>query len=212
VLCWVALDRLIALHDRFGLDIPIWRFHAERNALRAEIETRGYSERIGSYTSTLDGDEVDASLLTLALYGYIEPAHIRMRSTFERIIADLGAGPLVYRNAGPDGDFAEGAFGICGFWAVEVQARAGDIAGAIERFEALLGYANDVGLFAEEIDPETGTALGNTPQLFTHIGLINAALTLQELQDPDRAARLRNRAAAEARSGPRSRVRGILPS
>jgi len=208
VLCWVTLDRLIALHDRFGLDIPIWRFHADRNAIRAEIETRGYSERLGSYTTTLGGEEVDASLLTLPLYGYIEPAHARMRSTYERIIADLGSGPLVYRNpGGGETDFEEGAFGICGFWAVEVQARAGDVAGAVERFEALLGYANEVGLFAEEIDPDTGAALGNFPPLFTHVGLLNAALTLQELQQSAPAARLRNRATAEAKSGPRSRAR-----
>jgi GH15 family glucan-1,4-alpha-glucosidase len=72
----------------------------------------------------------------------------------------------------------EGAFGICGFWAVECRARAGDTRGATRAFERLLGYANDVGLYAEETDPDTGAACGNFPQAFTHVGVINAALTL----------------------------------
>jgi GH15 family glucan-1,4-alpha-glucosidase len=74
----------------------------------------------------------------------------------------------------------EGAFGICSFWAVECRARGEDVGGARDAFDHLLGYANDIGLFAEEIDPDTGQALGNFPQAFTHIGLINAALTLAE--------------------------------
>jgi GH15 family glucan-1,4-alpha-glucosidase len=74
----------------------------------------------------------------------------------------------------------EGAFGICSFWAVECMARGGDLARATATFERLLEYANDVGLYAEEIDPDTGAALGNFPQAFTHVGLINAALTLAE--------------------------------
>jgi GH15 family glucan-1,4-alpha-glucosidase len=76
----------------------------------------------------------------------------------------------------------EGAFGICSFWAVECVTRGGNVEGAARTFERLLAYANDVGLFAEEIDPDTGAALGNFPQAFTHIGLINAALTLGEYQ------------------------------
>ena len=77
----------------------------------------------------------------------------------------------------------EGAFGICGFWAIECRARGGDVAGATQAFERLLARGNDLGLFAEEIDPETGAALGNFPQAFTHIGLINAALTLAECRE-----------------------------
>jgi GH15 family glucan-1,4-alpha-glucosidase len=179
VLCWVALDRLLALHHSHGLAIDVARFRAEREAIRAAVETRGYNARLGSYTRLFDGDDLDASLLTLPLYGYIAAGHPRMRATCQRIHERLGHNGLIYRYLMDDGlPPGEGAFGICSFWAVECRALAGDVAGATADFERLLGYANDVGLFAEEIDPTTGAALGNFPQAFTHVGLINAALTL----------------------------------
>ena len=186
VLCWVALDRLIKMHDAGHLEGSVALFRANRDAIREEIETRGYNERIGSYTRTFDGDEMDASLLTLPLYGYIEGTHPRMRSTCARIQEKLARGGLVYRyEAGTDDGLppGEGAFGICSFWAVECMAHGGNVGAATGAFERLLAYANDVGLFAEEIDPDTGAALGNFPQAFTHIGLINAALTLAECRD-----------------------------
>jgi GH15 family glucan-1,4-alpha-glucosidase len=176
VLAWVALDRLLTLHEGHGVDLPAAKLRGERDALRDAIERRGYNERLGCYTETFEGDTVDASLLALPLYGYIDAADPRMRGTFARVIERLGSGALVHRNAPRE---QEGAFGICSFWAVEVQALAGDLAGATARFERLLGYANDLGLYAEEIDPDDGAALGNFPQGFTHIGLINAALVLQ---------------------------------
>ena len=186
VLCWVALDRLITLRDRYGLDIAADRLIAERGTLRAEIEARGYNERLGSYTRSFNDDSVDASLLSLPLYGYLDATHLRMRSTFERIQQRLGAGPhgeLVYRNLPPDGEPDEGTFGICAFWAVECLALAGEVEAATTRFEQILTYANDVGLFAEQIDPVSGAALGNFPQGFTHIGLINAALAIRDAHE-----------------------------
>jgi GH15 family glucan-1,4-alpha-glucosidase len=103
-----------------------------------------------------------------------------MRGTHDVIRARLGKNGLLYRYlAESDGlPPGEGAFGICSFWAVSAQALSGDIDGATETFERILSYANDVGLFAEEVDPDTGVALGNFPQAFTHVGLIDAALTL----------------------------------
>ena len=184
-LCWVALDRLIKMHEAGRLEVPIDLLRANRGEIRREIEARGYNERIGSYTRTFDGDEVDASLLTLPLYGYVDGTNPRMRSTCARIQERLGRNDLFYRyETGTDDGLppGEGAFGICSFWAVECRARGGDVEGARRAFERLLSYANDVGLFAEEIDSETGAALGNFPQAFTHIGLINAALTLAECQ------------------------------
>jgi GH15 family glucan-1,4-alpha-glucosidase len=186
VLCWVALDRLIKMHEAGYLEVSVDLFRVNRDAIREEIETRGYNERIGSYTRTYDGDEMDASLLTLPLYGYVEGAHPRMRSTCARIHEKLARGGLVYRyETGTDDGLppGEGAFGICSFWAVECVARGGSLGAATRAFERLLSYANDVGLFAEEVDPDTGAALGNFPQAFTHIGLINAALTLAECRD-----------------------------
>jgi len=186
VLCWVALDRLIEMHEAGYLEISIDLFRKERDEIRKEIEAHGYNERIGSYTRTFDGEEMDASLLTLPLYGYIEGTNPRMRSTCTRIHEKLATGELVHRyESGTDDGLppGEGAFGICSFWGVECVTRGGNIEGATRTFEQLLAYANDVGLFTEEIDPDTGAALGNFPQAFTHIGLINAALTLDEYRE-----------------------------
>jgi GH15 family glucan-1,4-alpha-glucosidase len=192
VLCWVALDRLVTLHEASGARFDVERFRRERDAIRQAVEERGYNPALRSYTQLFDGDTVDASLLTLPLYGYIDAADPRMESTCARIHERLGVGDLLYRYAeGTDDGLppGEGAFGICGFWAVECQARRGETHDATQAFERLLGHANEVGLFAEETDPETGAALGNFPQAFTHVGLINAALTLAGHQMARGAAR-----------------------
>ena len=181
VLCWVALDRLIALHDTGRIRIDRDRFRSERDAIRNAIQTRGYNPDLDSYTRLFDGDDLDASLLTLPLYGYHEGTHPRMRATCQRVHERLARDGLVYRYQTDDGlPPGEGAFGICSFWAVQCRAKGGDVEGATEAFAKLLTCANDLGLFGEEIDPETGAALGNFPQAFTHVGLINAALTLAE--------------------------------
>jgi GH15 family glucan-1,4-alpha-glucosidase len=171
------------MHESGALRGNLQKLRAERDALRAEIETRGYNEELASYTGTLDGSELDASLLTLPLYGYADAASGRMRSTLAQISSRLGANGLIYRydSSTPDGlPPGEGAFGICSFWAVECLALAGDVEKAVAAFELLLTYQNDVGLFGEEIDPDTGAALGNFPQAFTHVGLINAALAIEQ--------------------------------
>ena len=186
VLCWVALDRLLTMHKQGHLRLTtsaLDRFQEERGALRTEIEVHGYNEQLQTYTRTFDGDDLDASLLTLPLYGYISGTHPRMRATCQRVRGHLGRGALVsrYSSATDDGLApGEGAFGICSFWAVECLARGDEIAAATQAFEELLTYANEVGLYAEQIDLATGAALGNFPQAFTHIGLIDAALTLGE--------------------------------
>lgn len=183
VMCWVALDRLLKLDDQgHMLRIPRQRFEANRAAIRDAVESRGYSKPGGSYVSVFDGTDVDASLLLLARYGYAEPASKRMRGTCARVNARLGRDGLLYRYlAENDGlPSGEGAFGICSFWAVDCRALQGDVDGAAALFERVLGYANDVGLFAEEIDPADGSLLGNFPQAFTHVGLIDAALTLAQ--------------------------------
>jgi GH15 family glucan-1,4-alpha-glucosidase len=181
VMCWVALDRLLTLAANDCVPAPVERFARERDALRREIETRGYNQRIQSYVSVFDGADVDASLLLLGLYGYADPSQERMRNTCERVNERLGVDGLLYRYRTDDGlARGEGAFGSCSFWAVECKARRGELTRATAMFEHLLDFGNDVGLFAEEIDPDTGAALGNFPQAFTHLGLINAALTLAE--------------------------------
>ncbi|HET9594121.1 MAG TPA: glycoside hydrolase family 15 protein [Anaeromyxobacteraceae bacterium] len=184
VLCWVALDRLLALHRSGHVrGVPADLFEKHRAAIRREVEERAWSPARSSYVAVLGGDELDASLLLLAWYGFAEAASPRMRSTLRCVRERLGApGGLLhrYRNYGDAESPGEGAFGACGFWGAEVLALGGGSAAeARETFERLCGFANDVGLFAEEIDPASGEALGNFPQAFTHVALVNAALSLE---------------------------------
>lgn len=182
VLCWAALDRLLALAAKGHLPrVPRDAFAHERAALREAIEREGWSEALQSYTQTFGGHEVDAALLQLPWYGYLPAGAPRMRATYRQVEQTLGAGRGLLRRYQPADGWREGAFGICGFWAAEYLALGGGSAEEAQaRIEALLATSNDLGLFAEEVDPATGEALGNFPQAFTHVGLINACLTLHD--------------------------------
>jgi GH15 family glucan-1,4-alpha-glucosidase len=192
LLCWVALDRLVRLHEKDHMRwAPGDKFRENRDAIRRQIEERAWNPKLESYVAELDGERLDATLLLLAWYDF-EPADSeRMKATYRRIRERLGAADgLLYRyhrdtpvlpgdDHGKPSSPGEGAFGISSFWGVEYLALGGGTAEeACELFEQLCQYANDVGLFAEEIDPGTGAALGNFPQAFTHVGLINAALSV----------------------------------
>jgi GH15 family glucan-1,4-alpha-glucosidase len=184
VLCWVALDRLLRLADHGHLALSGGlrrRFETARAAIRVEVEERGWDAREATYVQTLGGAAVDASLLLLSWYGFHAPDDPRLASTYARVRRDLGEGDALLARNVPAPGWEEGAFGICGFWAVEAAARGGGtLAEATSLFERLLATANEVGLFAEETDPRDGSALGNFPQAFTHVGLISAALALEE--------------------------------
>jgi GH15 family glucan-1,4-alpha-glucosidase len=155
---------------------------AVRAAIAEMIECEGFDPASQTYRRDFDSDLTDASLLVMASVGYKDTHDPRLVSTFARIAAELRNGALIYRYPpGSDGlDGREGAFGLCSFWGVEYLARRGDLPQAEADFRELLTYANDVGLFSEEIAPATGAALGNFPQGFTHIGLINAAQALEQ--------------------------------
>jgi len=179
VMCWVALDRLLGLASAGHLHVPTDTFARERAAIRAEVERRGFNEALGSYVSTFGGEDVDASLLLIGRHGFVPPDAPRMTGTARLIRDRLGTEGLLYRYRFDDGlPGREGAFGISSFWAVSGRADEGDREEAEREFEKVLGYANDVGLFGEEIDPATGEPLGNFPQAFTHVGLIHTALDL----------------------------------
>jgi GH15 family glucan-1,4-alpha-glucosidase len=181
LLAWTALDRLIEI-DRAGRLHGLPRETVEKNRalVRREIEERAWSEARGSYASTIGGTDLDATLLLLPWYGLEKATSERMKHTYQLVRRELAAGDaLVYRYRTGESP-GEGAFGICSFWTAEFLAMGGGTPEeARALFERLCGYANDVGLFAEEIDVSTGDALGNFPQAFTHVGLINAALTLE---------------------------------
>jgi len=197
-MCWVALERLLELHDGGHLVAPVERFARARRAIRRQIESRGYNEALGSYVSVLDGDQVDASLLLLARSGYAEPTSERMLSTTRTVQEKLGVNGLLYRYRGVDDGLPgeEGAFGIAGFWLVDCLCRQGRHDEAEAMFDHLCDLANDVGLYAEEIDPETGDCLGNFPQAFSHAGLIDAALTLEAGRGAEPAVRVLQRGEA----------------
>jgi len=180
LMCWTALDRLLALCDKGLLSgAPREVFLRERERIRRQIEARAWNEQLRSYVSTLDGENVDATLLRIPWYGFERADSERMKLTYRRVCEQLGASDrLLYRYKSQP---PEGAFGICGFWAVEYLALGGGtLIQAHNLFDHLLSHCSDLGLFSEEIDPATGDALGNFPQAFTHLGLISAALTLEE--------------------------------
>jgi GH15 family glucan-1,4-alpha-glucosidase len=191
VLCWTALDRLLELRARGLLRKgPFESFARNRDLIRREVQQRAWSSKLQSYVARFDGDEVDASLLLLPWYGFEDARSERMVKTYARIRQELGAANgLLYRYRTGDSP-GEGAFGICGFWAAEYLAIGGGSADEAQAlFQQLCARGNDVGLFAEEIDPATGDALGNFPQAFTHVGLINTAISLarRRRQDAERA-------------------------
>lgn len=179
LLCWTALDRLLAMEEKGVLTgVPHDWFTRERDRIRRQIEQRAWNSRLQSYVDVLDGDGLDATLLRIPWYGFEGACSDRMQSTYQKVCEHLGAGDgLLFRYRREP---REGAFGVCGFWGVEYLALSGRLEDAHRNFDSLLKFGNDLGLFAEEIDPGTGEALGNFPQAFTHIGLISAALTIAE--------------------------------
>ena len=183
-MCWVTLDRLRRLRERFPIDLDAAMLEAECAAIRAQVETRGFSAKLGSYVAYYDSEEPDASLLLLARYGYAKPGEARMQGTFEFLRATLVTDRLMqrYRVASfEDGVHgAENAFAPCSFWAVEYLANAGQRDRATEALERLAGYANDVGLFGEEFELGTGAPMGNFPQAFTHVSFISAVTAVYE--------------------------------
>lgn len=180
MMCWTALDRLLALGEKGLLrGVPQDRFTRERDRIRQQIESRAWNPKLESYVAVLDGEQIDATLLRLSWYGFEHADSARMKSTYRRVVERLGAGDgLLYRY---ERNPAEGAFGVCGYWGVEhLAVGGGTLQEANDSFQRLLEYRTDLGLFAEEMDPASGQALGNFPQAFTHVGLISAALTLAE--------------------------------
>ncbi|MFZ3341951.1 MAG: glycoside hydrolase family 15 protein [Terriglobales bacterium] len=186
LLCWTALDRLVRLAERGILrGAPVERYKQNSESIRHQIEERAWNERLQSYVSVLDGERLDSSLLLLSWYGFAEAKSPRMQSTYRAIRKELGTtGGLLYRYRKEN---PEGAFAMCSFWEAEYLALGGgSLDEAQSLFTSLLKYANDLGLYSEEIDPDTGAALGNFPQAFTHVGLIGAALSIDQRANGER--------------------------
>jgi GH15 family glucan-1,4-alpha-glucosidase len=189
VLCWTALDRAVKLADRLGEHGNHDEWAAARDEIRTAILERGWSEKRQAYAQAFDSDELDAAQLLMPLVGFLPADDERMRSTIEAIANDLTDDGLVLRYRNEEGLNAdglsgeEGTFTICSFWLVSCLAQAGEVDRAQELFDQLAGYANDLGLLAEEIDTANGEQLGNFPQAFSHIGLITSAWQIDQARD-----------------------------
>jgi GH15 family glucan-1,4-alpha-glucosidase len=180
MMCWVALERALSLARRGllpGRHASHWQ--REAKAIHDFVERRCFSERKRSYVRAVGDEELDASILLGVLFGYGDPRSARWTATVEAVRRELAHGPFVRRYPGEDGlGGQEGAFLCCSFWLAEALARAGRLGEARELMEELVGLANDVGLYSEEIDPRTGALLGNIPQGLSHLSLISAARTI----------------------------------
>jgi GH15 family glucan-1,4-alpha-glucosidase len=187
VLCWVALDRAVKLGPGLGehaAKADGWA--RERDAIRAAILERGWSERAQAYAQSFESDDLDGAALLMPIYGFLPATDPRMRATIDAIARDLTEDGLVLRYRAQEGLNAdglsgeEGTFVICSFWLVSCLAMAGEVERAEALFAQLAGYANDLGLLGEEIDTATGEQLGNFPQAYSHIGLITAAYEIDK--------------------------------
>jgi GH15 family glucan-1,4-alpha-glucosidase len=188
MMCAVALACACDLHDRGVVragDAERWR--RERERIREFVEARCYSVRLHSYVRSVGDDEVDASLLLGVLAGYDEPRSPRLVGTVDAVARALREGPFVRRYRADDGLAGdEGAFLPCSFWLADAYARQGRLEEAASLMDELVGLANDVGLYAEEIDAESGEFLGNFPQALTHLALINAACSFTRAEEDGR--------------------------
>ena len=180
LMAWVAVDRAIRLAQARGYraDLPRWK--NLRGQIRRWIETEGVDPASGAFVQTPGSRHVDASLLLVPLVRFLRPDDPRVQSTLVRIERELTQDGLVYRYRTDDGlPGDEGAFLICSFWLVDNLAMTGHVGPAHDELTRLLSYGNDLGLFSEQINPQTGELLGNFPQAFSHAGLINAVRNLQ---------------------------------
>ena len=187
VMCWVALDRAIALAHRIGADDRVDGWKHVREQIFDTVVTDGWNEEIGAFTQYVGSTALDASNLMMPIVGFLPADDPRMLSTIDAIEAGLtDERGLVYRyrtTEGVDGLAGEeGTFLLCTFWLAQALAMSGQVERATGVFERAIAFANDVGLLAEEVDETTGELLGNFPQAFSHIGLVNAAWAIAQAQ------------------------------
>ena len=186
VMCWTALDRAVKLAPQLGEHAKAEEWAAARDAIRDAILSRGWSDERQAYAQAFDSDELDAAVLLMPIYGFLPATDPRMRATIEAVARDLTEDGLVLRYRNQEGVNAdglsgeEGTFVICSFWLANCLAKAGEVARAEALYEQLAGYANDLGLLAEEIETTTGEQLGNFPQAYSHIGLITAGYEIDK--------------------------------
>ena len=187
-MAWVGLDRAVKDIERFGLEGPADRWRAVRDAIHAEVCAKGYDAARNTFVQSYGGKDLDASLLMMALVGFLPPSDRRVQGTVEAIERELVRDGFVARyptTPGIDGlPPGEGTFLACSFWLADNLALLGRRDDAHRCFERLLALRTDVGLLAEEYDPESKRLVGNFPQAFSHVALINTAWNLSRSPGP----------------------------
>lgn len=179
LMCWVTLDRSIKIAEKKGFDGSVERWKEVRNQLQQAILERGFSRKLNSFVQAFDSEVLDATSLLIPMMGFLPFNDPRVIGTIKATMERLMTNGLVNRYEGDDGlPGKEGTFVLCTFWLVEALALSGQADKAEEIFTGLLKHISPLGLFAEEINPISGEQLGNYPQAFSHIGLINSALYL----------------------------------
>ena len=187
VMAWVAFDRAIKTAEQFGLEGPLDRWREIAAAIHADVCARGYDRGLGSFVQSYGSKQLDASLLLMPLVGFLPPEDARVRGTLQAVERRLLVDGLLKRYdtaAAPDGlPAGEGAFLACSFWLVDAYVLQNRWQDARRLFARLLELRNDVGLLSEEYDPRTRRLVGNFPQAFTHVALINSAFNLTRLEE-----------------------------
>jgi alpha,alpha-trehalase len=203
--CWAALERAIDIAPQLGAQHRVEGWAVTRDEIRAAIMEQGWNEKAGAFTQAFGSEDLDASNLMLAITGFLPGDDPRMKATIDATAARLtDERGLVYRYLAHDGLAGEeGTFLLCTFWLAQAQALAGELDQATATFERAVAAINDVGLLAEEVDVPSGEMIGNFPQAFSHIGLINAAWAISQARE--RAGRhVPAPAGSGAAKGPRS--------
>jgi len=207
VMAWVAFDRAIKSAEQFGLEGPLDRWRELAAAIHADVCRRGFDQELGSFVQSYGSKHLDASLLLLPLVGFLPPEDARVRGTLHAIERRLLVDGFVmrYDTAAADDGLppGEGAFLACSFWLVDAYIAQERWQDARRMFDRLLALRNDVGLLSEEYDTRTGRLVGNFPQAFTHLALVNSAFNLTHLEAPDqhRARPTAEEAVASAAAG-----------
>jgi GH15 family glucan-1,4-alpha-glucosidase len=185
LMCWAALNRAVDIAAQLKAQHRAREWAAARDEIRAAILDQGWSEKAGAFAQAFGSDDLDASNLMLSITGFLPGDDPRMRATVDATAARLtDERGLVYRYVAHDGLAGEeGTFLLCTFWLAQAQALAGELDEATNTFERAIAAINDVGLLAEEIDATSGEMIGNFPQAFSHIGLINAAWAIAQARE-----------------------------
>ncbi|MEX1113524.1 MAG: glycoside hydrolase family 15 protein, partial [Patescibacteria group bacterium] len=180
VQAWVAMDRGVRLARRMKDEERAARWVKVRDEIKDDILTHGWNEEKQSFTIAYERDELDAAILHMPLFGFISAKDPKMKKTVKRMLKELSSGDFIRRyNMIDDQGDTKAAMIICNLWLAQVLAMQGEVDEARRRFELILEHGNHLRLFSENINPENGELTGNFPQAYTHIAIIQTALTLE---------------------------------